>query len=237
DSLDQALGGQPAGEWPRPAGLHAVDVCALSGLPPSRGGPDCPTVIEWFVAGTEPTATDTMLREVAVNRETGRLATIFTPPNLVERRVFTVFPPEAAQWAADHGIPAPPTEYDPIRRVPTRSGGAAVASPEPWAVVGRQESPQGVGRQESPQGQWSVVGSAGGDDFAYYRLSWFSGLMPEAMHLIVARGETAVADGELGVWDTTLLDDGLYTLLLTVVRADGTFDEVAIPVRVANGDG
>lgn len=235
--FDQALGGQPAGEWPRPAGLHAVDVCALSGLPPSRGGPDCPTVIEWFVAGTEPTATDTMLREVAVNRETGRLATIFTPPNLVERRVFTVFPPEAAQWAADHGIPAPPTEYDPIRRVPTRSGGAAVASPEPWAVVGRQESPQGVGRQESPQGQWSVVGSAGGDDFAYYRLSWFSGLMPEAMHLIVARGETAVADGELGVWDTTLLDDGLYTLLLTVVRADGTFDEVAIPVRVANGDG
>ena len=82
-----------------------------------------------------------------------------------------------------------------------------------------------------------MVGSAGGDDFAYYRLSWFSGLMPEAMHLIVAHGETAVADGELGVWDTMLLDDGLYTLLLTVVRADGTFDEVAIPVRVANGDG
>ncbi|HOU42456.1 MAG TPA: transglycosylase domain-containing protein, partial [Promineifilum sp.] len=181
--FDQALGGQPAGEWPRPVGLHAVDVCALSGLLPSRRGPACPTVIEWFVAGTEPTATDTMTREVAVNRETGRLATVFTPPNLVERRVFTVFPPEAAQWATEHDILAPPTEYDPIRRVPTRSGGAAVTSPEPWAVVGRQDS---------PQGQWPVVGSAGGDDFAYYRLSWFEGLMPEAMQLIVARGETAV---------------------------------------------
>ncbi len=217
--FDQALGGQPSGEWPRPAGLHAVDVCALSGLLPSRSGPDCPTVIEWFVAGTEPAATDTMLREVAVNRETGRLATIFTPPNLVERRVFTVFPPEAAQWAADHDIPAPPTEYDPIRRVPTRSGGAAVTSPEPWVVV---------------SGQRPVVGSAGSPDFVYYRLAYFPGLQPEGLRIIVERGETAVVDGELGVWDTTLLDDGLYTLLLTVVRADGTFDEVAIPVTVAN---
>ena len=43
-----------------------------------------------------------------------------------------------------------------------------------------------------------------------------------------------MANGECGVWDTTLLDDSLYTLLLTVVRADGTFDEVAIPVTVEN---
>ena len=54
------------------------------------------------------------------------------------------------------------------------------------------------------------------------------------MVVLVERGETAVANGELGVWDTTLLDDSLYTLLLTVVRADGTFDEVAIPVTVEN---
>ena len=54
------------------------------------------------------------------------------------------------------------------------------------------------------------------------------------MVVLVERNETPVANGELGVWDTMLLDDGLYTLLLTVVRADGTFDEVAIPVTVAN---
>ena len=51
--------------------------------------------------------------------------------------------------------------------------------------------------------------------------------------MLVERGET-VTNGELGVWDTTLVNDGLYMLLLTVVRADGTFDEVAIPVTVAN---
>ena len=103
--------------------------------------------------------------------------------------------------------------------MPARVGGAAVASPEPWEVV---------------SGQWSVVGSAGGDGFAYYRLAVFPGLLPEEMVVLVERGEAAVANGELGVWDTTLLDDGLYTLLLTVVRGDGTFDEVAIPVTVVN---
>ena len=83
-----------------------------SGLLPRRDGPSCPTVREWFAAGTAPATTDTMTREVAVNRETERLATILTPANLIERRVYTVYPLEAAAWAAEQGIPAPPTEYD-----------------------------------------------------------------------------------------------------------------------------
>jgi membrane peptidoglycan carboxypeptidase len=217
-ALLAAAPGEPAAWPPPPSALTAVDVCALSGLLPRRDGPGCPTVREWFAAGTAPVTTDTMTREVAVNRETGRLATILTPAHLIERRVYTLYPAEAAQWASEQGIPTPPAEYDTIRRVPARVGGAAVASPEAWAVV---------------SGQWSVVGSAGGDGFSTYRLATFPGLLPEEMVVLVERGET-VANGELGVWDTTLVDDGLYTLLLTVVRTDGTFDEVAIPVTVAN---
>ncbi len=79
-----------------------------------------------------------------------------------------------------------------------------------------------------------VIGSAGGDDFAYFRLAYFPGLMPEAMQTLIERGESKVDAAELIVWDTTLLDDGLYTLLLTVVDSEGAFDEVAIPVTVAN---
>ena len=217
-ALAAAAPGEPAAR-PTPSGLTAVEVCALSGLLPRRDGPACPTVREWFATGTAPAATDAMTREVAVNRETGRLATILTPVNLIERRVYTVYPLEAAAWAAAQGIPAPPTEYDTIRRVPARVGGAAVVSPEAWSVV---------------SGQWSVVGSAGGEAFASYRLAYFPSLLPEELVVLVERGET-VTNGELGVWDTTLMNDGLYTLLLTVVRADGTFDEVAIPVTVANG--
>ncbi len=81
-------------------------------------------------------------------------------------------------------------------------------------------------------GQWSVTGNAGGEGFSTYRLAYFPGLMPEALQIIVESGTPV--EGELGVWDTTLMEDGLYTLLLTVIRQDGTFDEVAIPVTVEN---
>ena len=218
-ALAAVLPDGPATLHARPPGLRAMDVCALSGLRPRRDGPACPTVRDWFVSGTEPVAEDTLTREAAVNRETGRLATIFTPLNLIERRVYALYPPEAAQWAAEQGIPAPPIEYDTVRRVPTRSGGASVTSPEPWSAV---------------SGQWSVVGSAAGPDSSYYRLTVFPGLLPEAVQPIVARGETPIPNGELGVWDTTLFQDGLYTLLLTVVHDDGMIDEVAIPVTVTN---
>jgi membrane carboxypeptidase/penicillin-binding protein len=213
-----AWAGGGATTWPQPAGLHQVEVCAVSGLRPS-GDADCATVREWFAPGTEPSAVDAMSREVVVNRETGRLATIFTPPQLIERREYIAYPPEASTWAAEAGLEASPVEYDTIRRVPARDGGAEL-SVEPWSMV---------------SGQWSVVGSASGGGFANYRLAYFPGLWPEAIQLI-AEGQTPVEAAELGIWDTTLIEDGLYTLLLTVIRQDGMFDEVAIPVTVANGE-
>lgn len=210
--------GKPVAVWPRPDSLRAAEVCVVSGLLPSRRA-DCPTVREWFVPGTEPFETDNMVREVAVNRETGRLATIFTPPHLIERRTYIDYPSEAAEWAKEAGIELAPTEYDTIRRVPTRSGGAELDI-EPWSAV---------------SGLLSIKGSAGGEGFSYFRLAWFPGLLPEAMQTLVERGESPVESAELGVWDTTLVEDGLYTLLLTVVHEDGTFDEVAVPVAVGNG--
>lgn len=214
-AMDEA--GAPG--WSRPDGLRTVDICEISGLLPARDG-RCPIITEWFIPGTEPAETDTMVREMAVNRETGRLATYFTPPQLVERRIYIDYPPAAAAWAEDAGFEPPPTEYDTIRRIPTRSG-AAELDIEPWSVV---------------RGPWSIVGSAGGENYAYHRLAYFPGLLPEAMQTLVARVESPIQSDELGVWDTFLIDDGLYTLLLTVVRQDGTFDEVAVPVMVANHD-
>ncbi len=212
-----AEGDAPESEWSRPPGLQQVEICAVSGLLPSAEV-DCPTVREWFIPSAEPSAVDTMTREAAINRQTGRLATIFTPPQLIERRTYVVYPPEAAAWAKEAGIEPPPSEYDTIRRIPTRDGGAELTV-EPWSVI---------------SGQWPMAGSAGGEGFSYYRLAYFPDLLPEAMQTLVARGETPVESAELGVWDTTLVEDGLYTLLLTVVREDGTFDEVAVPVTVEN---
>jgi membrane carboxypeptidase/penicillin-binding protein len=210
--------GQPILNWAKPAGLVESEICDLSGLRPRRGI-DCGAIPEWFIAGTEPFEIDTMVQEVALNRENGRRATIFTPPDLIEWKVYTVYPDEAAQWAAGQGIPAPPEEYDTPRRIPTRVGDAAELFVEPWSLV---------------SGQLSVAGSAGGEGFAYYRLAYFPGLLPEAMQTIFGPFESPVEAAELGIWDTTLVEDGLYTLLLTVVREDDTFSEIAIPVTIAN---
>ena len=62
---------------------------------------------------------DTLSQVYLVNRETGKLATIYTPPELVEERVYIILPPEAQDWI--DSLPEdsraqyqPPAEYDTI---------------------------------------------------------------------------------------------------------------------------
>jgi 1A family penicillin-binding protein len=47
-----ALAGTKVRDWAPPAGVTALDVCAATGRLPNA---TCPTVREWFLAGTEPT--------------------------------------------------------------------------------------------------------------------------------------------------------------------------------------
>jgi len=106
DFMETVLRGRPVQEFRRPAGLVEVEVCALSGLLPN---PDCPhRVRELFLAGTEPHETCPMHQRIAIDRATGLRATPDTPPERVVERVYTVFPPEAQDWAAEQGIPQPP---------------------------------------------------------------------------------------------------------------------------------
>jgi hypothetical protein len=222
DALLGAL--HPAAEWQRPPALREVEVCALSGLLPSRTGSGragCDTVRERFIAGTEPVEEDASGIEVTVNRETGRLATYFSPPRLVEPRPYTLYPPETAAWAAAQGEPSPPADYDTVRRAGEAiDGRAAITSPAPWQAV---------------NGIVAIKGLAAGDGFAGYRLAYFPDLVPDELH-IIAEGTTAVPDAAvLAEWDTSGLD-GLYTLLLTVFRQDGQFDEIAVPVSVQDAN-
>jgi membrane carboxypeptidase/penicillin-binding protein len=205
---------EPVAIWQKPPGLLEMAVCDLSGLLPT---PHCPTVSEYFVPGTQPTTEDTIFQEFAVNRETGRLATVYTPPELVEVRVFRVYPEAAQAWAQANGEPVPPTDFDTLPEyAPTAD--LAILSPEPFAVV---------------NGRVPILGTVLGDDVAFYRLAYFAGLAPNELVSIVD-GVTQPRDAEeLAVWDTTGLD-GLYTLLLTAVYEDGSFRETTIPVTVDN---
>ncbi|RMG93899.1 MAG: hypothetical protein D6706_14710 [Chloroflexi bacterium] len=209
------LQNEPLVIWPRPDGIVEMAVCDPSGLLPT---PYCPTVPELFIQGTQPTVPDTMYQAFAINRETGRLATVYTPPELVEERVYRVLPPQAMAWAEEQGWEMPPTVYDTITGIPAVGEEVAILSPKPFAFV---------------NGRLPITGTAQADDFAYYRLAYFQGLTPANLQVIADNVTEPKENGLLGVWETGELN-GLYTLLLTMVHEDGRFTEVSLPLTIDN---
>jgi hypothetical protein len=147
--------------WPVPAGINIISVCDPSGLIPSA---DCPNVVdEVFMAGNEPTQTDTLYQRLQINRETGQLATVHTQSELIEERVYLIVPPEAIEWARHAGLPIPPDSYDVITNDLSTTPNAEISSPEMFAYV----------RDTVP-----VTGTAIGDEFNFYRLQVGPGLNP-----------------------------------------------------------
>lgn len=210
-----SLQDEPAETWSRPPGIVEMAVCDVSGLLPT---PQCPTVTEYFIEGTEPTTYDNVFQAFQINSQTGRLATIYTPPQLVETKVYRIYPEQASDWVRENEIEQPPTEYDTIGETPGREESLAIDSPQPFAFV---------------QGLVDVTGHVNLSDSSHYRLSYFRGLTPDDTQIIVDNVTEQSPDGTLGVWDVRELN-GLYTLLLTVVHEDGSFEEVSVPVTIDN---
>lgn len=205
----------PAAGWSAPPGVSQLDVCDPSGKLP---GPDCPTVVkEVFLNGNEPTEIDTLYRKLQVNRETGRLATVFTPLEMIEERVYLILPPEAQEWGRQAGVEIAPIYYDTLQPPPV-SPGVEISEPPLFAYV---------------RGQVTVRGSAGGEGFASYRLQAGQGLNPRNWLQIGPDGAAPVVNGELGVWDTQGLE-GLYALRLVVLRQDQRLETAVIQVTVDN---
>lgn len=204
----------PSQDWERPPDVAEVEVCDPSGY---LATPYCPEVVqEVFLPGTEPTYADSLYRPFRINRETGRLATYFTPFDQTEERVYFVPPPEAGA-ALGEGVERPPDEYDRITP-PPENPDVALTAPSFFETV---------------SGIVEIRGSAAGEDFASYRLDTGAGLDPQAWFQIGGQAASPVTDGVLGQWDTTGRN-GAHILRLTVVRDDGTVEATAVPVTVDN---
>jgi membrane carboxypeptidase/penicillin-binding protein PbpC len=206
----------PPDGWTAPQGITEVEVCDPSGQLPT---PDCPVIVrEIFLQGAEPVQTDTLFRRFEINRETGLLATVFTPPGLIEERVYLVPPPEALIWAAGAGYDTPPENYDLVSQPPPASPDARVEAPVMFANVG---------------GEVAIRGSAGGPGFQSYSVQVGQGLNPQQWLQLETPSTAPVASGELARWDTAGFG-GLFAIRLLVVRDDNRVETHIIQVTVDN---
>ncbi|GIV61157.1 MAG: penicillin-binding protein 1A [Rhodothermaceae bacterium] len=94
------------GSFTPPGGLVRDTVCAASGSRPARACPARRT--EWFLAGTAPRDTCQVHRRVRLDRRSGLLADAGTPPEAVDTRLFTVYPPLFHPWMRANHLPFPP---------------------------------------------------------------------------------------------------------------------------------
>lgn len=215
--MEYALQGEEIVPFVRPEGLVEMAVCAVSGKLPTE---HCPTINELFIPGTEPTETDDIHQVFLVNRETGRLCTLHTPPELCEERVYEVYPPEASDWIAslpeDQRPPVPPTEYDTVYGPSRSDAEVAIIGPPPYSYI---------------RGTVPITGNARGGGFNFYRVVFGEGMYPTEWAQIGPDHGNQVDHGLLEVWDTAGLD-GLYSLRLSVVDHGMALREATIQVTV-----
>jgi len=213
--MQYAVRDLPSASWDMPSGIVTAAVCDPSGMLPTQA---CPNVVnEIFLDGRQPVQTDTLYQTFQVNTETGLLATIFTPPELVEKRTFMVVPPDARAWAKDAGNATPPTAYDTFQE-PAVQPDVHIRTPVMFA---------------DGRAKLEIHGSAAGANFTWYRLEYGQGLYPSGWVQIGADNHTPVTEGLLGKWDTTDLN-GLYSLRLMVVRSDQHVDQAVVQVTLDN---
>jgi membrane carboxypeptidase/penicillin-binding protein PbpC len=198
-----------------PPGIVTMQVCAPSGMLPSR---NCPvTVPEVFISGNEPVHIDDLFQSVSINRETGMLATAFTPVELIEQKVFIRVPQEYKEWARKAGIPLIPENYDVIQ-LRAKDPAIHITSPEMMASL---------------KNKIEIRGTASSQDFKYYRVQVGRGLNPGEWIDVGVIGERPVVEGLLATWDTRGLN-GLYIIRVQVVNNDSTVNTAAVQVTLDN---
>jgi membrane peptidoglycan carboxypeptidase len=202
--------------WETPPGVSEVEVCDPSGLLPTQY---CPSIVrETFISGTEPTRTDDLFLPILINRETGNLATVLTPLDLIEERVYMILPSEAAEWAASADIEQPPREYDSLVELSPENPEVRITSPDILDLV---------------YGEIVIRGDAHPEEMESYRLLYGQGLNPTSWIEIGSQHSNPVTGGVLGRWDTSGLE-GLYTLQLEVIDSEGGVMMDYIPLSLDN---
>lgn len=88
---------------------------------------------------------------------------------------------------------------------------------------------------ERVRGRVPIIGSAQVDDFQFYKVEFGIGPNPAQWAVIGTLHDQPVIAGQLEVWDTNPLPDGVYTLRVTGVKRDGNWVDFEVRnIVVAN---
>jgi hypothetical protein len=75
------------------------------------------------------------------------------------------------------------------------------------------------------RGLVEIRGSATVSGFQFYKIEFGVGPSPSQWAIIGGMREQPLINGQLGIWDTTQIPDGVYSLRLQAVKADGNYEE------------
>jgi membrane peptidoglycan carboxypeptidase len=205
----------PADDWEKPLDVTEMQVCSPSGMLPTNNCPNITTDV--FIFGNEPTQADTLYQKAKVNRETGLLATVYTPQDMIEENVYLNVPPAIRTWAINAGFSVLPQGYDAI---PMTAANPLVQITSPVIF-------------SSVKGKVTITGTANIDSFASYTIQVGRGINPDTWEQIGDTQTKPVVDGTLAIWDTSGLD-GLYAIRLTVLSKNNEISTAVLQVTVDN---
>lgn len=202
--------------WEMPPGIITEDVCYPSGDLPTEY---CPRIVrEVFIQGNEPLGVDGLYQALEVNRETGLLASVFTPSAMIEERVYLNVPPLADSWAEAAGIQIPPVLYD-LQDANQDDNSLRMTTPDNLSFV---------------RGRVRISGSIPEEGFVSARLQYGIGLNPRSWLQIGEDITTPVENRNLGTWDTTDLAEGIYALQLVVIQQGQQIQKRSLILSVDN---
>jgi membrane peptidoglycan carboxypeptidase len=220
--MERTLAGTPARDFVEPPKLKWVEVCNESGLLPTDLCPPDHRHADVFLQERVPTQPDNVWQKLKIDRTNGLLGNDNCPGDIVDERVYAVYPPEARQWAIDHNIPQPPTDKSPNCPVPA----------DPGAIKARLDvaTPR-EGNQLS--GVSDIRGTAIMPNFDHYQVQIGFGNDPTDW-IQIAYGTNMVQDASLTTWDTRRFGDGQYTIRVAMYDRSGSFVAGRVRVRVSN---
>ncbi|MCB0222602.1 MAG: penicillin-binding protein 1C [Anaerolineae bacterium] len=212
DFMEAAHQNLPVRDFPRPASIMEMEVCADSGTLPSELCPQ--TRLEIFYNQQPPLGPDHDFHQyVEIDLNTNLRVNKYCRGN-VELRPYRIFPPEARAWAIAHNIEQPPTQS-----CPSRDLAASITRPIDNVSV---------------RGTVDIEGAIVAPKISYYELELGQGTNPQSFITIQGPNYQLVRRGLLGTFDTTQIANGPYTLRLVVSDQIGGFTDDRIRILVDN---